>query len=252
MARETILTDFRPSVHGFPFRNSWRDTVVGAVPSRGRCGGMVFAALDHYLAGERLESDDAAGTMPDHDSRIAHYIWRRQIASFSVSLGRNPVRFLIDTLSPSPGRFGVAARSRAEIEPLLKSLRDGVPAPVGLIATTELKRIARNHQVLAWGAEITELLATVHIYDPNLPGRDDIVLELPLYGDGMVIERIGEKRKAWRGMFVARYAPINEPAEEIEVDPRGIKKTGGIAALVVAVGVIVLGIFGLTKRRRKV
>ena len=65
------LTDFDPAVHGFGFPNSFVNQVVslpnevyrllpgvlrraipgGNLETRGRCGGMAYAALDYYHAG---------------------------------------------------------------------------------------------------------------------------------------------------------------------------------------------------------
>jgi hypothetical protein len=205
-------TGFRPSQHGLTFPNTWRDMVFGAVKSRGRCGGMVFAALDHFLAGVVPPAGSDPGALPVHDSPLARYIWRRQIGSLGVRFGANLWRFALLTYLPSAGPQGVAAVTRRELLPLFDSLRAGRPAPLGMVSAISLRHLVRNHQVLAYAAEFGERRVTVRIYDPNHPRRDDIVLDVPIDPSGPVIERIGARVIRWRGFFVSRYRSQRVPS----------------------------------------
>ncbi|MGB4592993.1 MAG: hypothetical protein WBI63_04355 [Coriobacteriia bacterium] len=198
-----LETTFRPSRHGFGFPNTWSDMVLGVIASRGRCGGMVLAALDAFDAEEEISALDPSGALPDYDSPLAHLIWRRQVDSVITHLGWNLWRFAELTYLPTPGPQGVGIVTRRELLPLFDSLAAGRPAPLGLISGLGLTHLARNHQVLAWGADFGDRYVRVNIYDPNYPLRDDIVLEVP-FAAGPVIERIGRHRKAWRGFFVER------------------------------------------------
>lgn len=199
-------TGFRPSKHGFTFTNSWRDTLLGVVKSRGRCGGMVFAALDAFLAREPLLAGGSSAGVPAHDSAIARRIWRRQVESVTVGLGSNLVRFAALTYLPSGGPYGIALTTRRELLPLFDALRAGVPVPLGLVSSIGLRTLVRNHQVLAYAAEFGDESVHVWVYDPNYPGRDDIVIEVPLKV-GPVIERVGKRASRWRGFFAERYRP---------------------------------------------
>ena len=177
--------------------------LLGVIASRGRCGGMVFAALDMYDAGTTPPVGGTAGALPAFDSPLAHLIWRRQVASVVTHLGWNLWRFAVLTYLPTPGPQGVGLVTRRELLRLFDVLASGRPAPLGLISGLGLTHLARNHQVLAWGADFGDRYVRVNIYDPNYPLRDDIVLEVP-FAAGPVIERIGGRRKAWRGFFVER------------------------------------------------
>lgn len=46
--------DFSPLENGFHFKNDFMDRIVrtnfGNIETRGRCGGMTFAALDYYFS----------------------------------------------------------------------------------------------------------------------------------------------------------------------------------------------------------
>lgn len=198
-------TRFRPSQHGFTFTNSWRDTLVGALKSRGRCGGMVFAALDAFLADEPVPG--AGQPVPAHDSAIARHILKRQVDSVTVGLGSNLWRFAALTYLPTGGPGGIGLTTRRELLEVFDSLRVGIPAPLGLVSTIGLRTLVRNHQVLAYAAEFGDDAAVVWIYDPNFPGRDDVFLEVPLDRLAPVIEHAGRRSITWRGFFLERYRP---------------------------------------------
>lgn len=231
-------TGFRPTRHGFPFANTWRDTIFGVIASRGRCGGMVFAALDYFDAGEPIEGAGRPADLPAHDSPIARLIWRRQLASIANQLGGNLWRFALLTYLPSGAPRGIAATTQRELAPLLEMLAAGRPAPLGMVSALSVRHLARNHQVLAYGAEIGESGVLIRIYDPNFPRRDDIMLEV-LFGGGPVIERAGSRRISWRGFFVERYRPMaearfdaEEPLASRAPDTRLVWGAVGLGALV--------------------
>lgn len=199
-------TGFRPSRDGFAFANTWHDTVFGVVASRGRCGGMVFAALDAFAAGHALPDAARRAALPAHDSAIARWIWRRQVDSVLMPPGRNMLLFARYTYLPTLDRLGVGPATRHELLTLFDLLRSGRPAPLGLVSGLGLPHIARNHQVLAYAAEFGDDSALVSVYDPNHPGRDDVTIEVPFALTAEVLERVGTRTKSWRGVFVEDYA----------------------------------------------
>jgi len=200
-------TGFRPSQHGFGFPNTWKDTLAGVVPSRGRCGGMVFAALDAFLADVPLPLEALARELPSHDSPLARAIFRRQLESVAEGAGVNLAELVRFTYLPSDGPLGIGVATRRELLTLFDMLRSGRPAPLGMVSSLSLPHIATNHQVLAYAADFGETSVTVRIYDPNHPRRDDVVLDVPLAVDEPVVERFGQRVKVWRGFFIERYTP---------------------------------------------
>jgi hypothetical protein len=208
-ARPTVELDtgFRPSTHGFGFPNSWHDMVLGVVASRGRCGGMVFAALDAFAAGVALPASARASALPVHDSPLARWIWWRQVDSVLGHAASNMARFVGFTYLPSMASAGIALATRQEMLVLFDALRIGRPVPLGLVSHLGWPHIARNHQALAYAAEFGDAGVVVRIYDPNHPGRDDVVLWVPMDLSEPVIERVGARQTVWRGAFVERYAP---------------------------------------------
>jgi hypothetical protein len=168
---------------------------------------MVFAALDFFFAGEAVPDAGRPAPLPAHDSPLARLVWRRQLASVLGGAGSNLWRFALLTYLPSAAPLGTRATTRREIPRLLDALAAGRPAPLGMVSALSLRHLARNHQVLAYGAEVGEGAVLVRVYDPNYPRRDDVMLEVSP-SEGTVIEHVGTSRFAWRGFFVERYAPM--------------------------------------------
>lgn len=213
-------TGFVPSVHGFGFPNAWEngafDVRVGGrsytVGLRGRCGGMVFAALDLFRRGE------AAGrmwgkAMPENSSAIAKYLLRRQIESVGAGFGSNIAKFALLTYLPSGTAIGSARFTRSrEVGRVLVAMTAGNPVPLGLVVAQRFSGIGLNHQVVACGAVRDEDGLRIRIYDPNFPGRDDVELRLGWSGTDPIVQYVGGvERKRWRALFVESYSPRKGP-----------------------------------------
>lgn len=249
-------TGFRPSTHGFGFPNAWQDLLLGFFTSRGRCGGMVFAALDRFAAGVPLTPAEQARVLPDYQSPLARHVWRRQVESVVTRLGGNLGRFALLTYLPSHAPGGTASTTQSELPRVLAMLEAGQPVPLGLVSGLTLRHLARNHQVLAYAADVEGRLASIRIYDPNFPHRDDVVLEVPIAGAGPVMERAGARTIPWRGLFAERYTPA--PVPGLCAEPRTLTVAGttesrgsaGVIALVAAAGAAAAGWLLLRRRRR--
>ena len=188
---------FRPSIHGLRFSNAFPPgptlTLGGLDPRRvgfgdasaGLCGGMALTARDLYEAGLSSPRDAAP---PSNGSRRFRALVRRQVES--LDWFRVPLRYLdLQALRPDPPR-GVGALMRREpprVDTLLREwprirheIDAGHPSVVGLIRTAGLSpwHLTRNHQVLAYAYDETVDSITLHVYDPNHPGRDDVTLEM--------------------------------------------------------------------------
>lgn len=198
-------TGFRPSKDGFGFANTWRDALLGFFKSRGRCGGMVFAALDAFAAGHPLVGEATSPHLPSHDAELSRLIWRRQVDSVLMRLAVNLWQFARFTYLPTRSTLGIATATRRELLPLFDALRSGRPVPLGLVSAVGPMKLATNHQVLAYAADFGDKAVEIHIYDPNYPRRDDVTLTVPFAPAEPVIERVGARRKMWRGLFVEHY-----------------------------------------------
>jgi hypothetical protein len=211
---------FLPSTSGLPFGNRFPHGPVAEVrlpgvripigdAARGLCGGMVFAARDLFEA--RLRPPESA-TPPPRGSPLFDYLVRRLFASWSLPFG--PLRYALWSALPDDDLLslrGTADRTVTREWPLVRADIDGgTLSPLGLVRVRSINpwRLARNHQVLAYGYDLDEHQGDlrIRVYDPNHPGDDDLALRF----------NVREPLRAWpipyrrgglpvRGFFRTRY-----------------------------------------------
>jgi hypothetical protein len=182
-----IFTSFRPSAHGFGFRNSWPDVPVTTVAvggvrvpigsaANGMCGGMVFAALDFFMSRRAIPS----AARPAAGEPLYEFIAARLIDSFDLPTG--PLKYL-DYMNP--GRrdrdnwFSWLTRLRGRDYlmlkrewPRLRARLDAGPCPVAWVhvRSADPFDLGENHVVLAYRYTIEGPVAKVHVYNPNVVG----------------------------------------------------------------------------------
>ena len=193
-----LVTGFVPSRHGFHFANAFPSVPDITIPiplgrvelgdaSNGLCGGMVFCALDYFLAKRPIP----AMRTPPTTGELFDTIVRRLLNSFNLPLGI--VNYIVMMNPDYPdgetrsGRLftqhGRAWRTIRVEWPVIKAMLDaGTPCPLGLvrIKSRDLSQLGHNHQVLATGYDVNDDLLSLFIYDPNHPDRDDVTLSLSL------------------------------------------------------------------------
>lgn len=184
--RTNALPEFRPSVHGFRFANRWPAGPafelragylrigIGEV-SEGLCGGMCFAVADRYLANDPAPADPVA---PGPGTPLFREIVRRQLVSFD-RWGLVPARFWLTLLRLAIGRW-TGSTQIAEWRQICADIDAGRPAMVGLVRSGRINPfgLTTNHQVLSYAYEASASNGTLHIYDPNHPGRDDVEIRI--------------------------------------------------------------------------
>jgi hypothetical protein len=197
-----LVSNFRPSVNGFPFPNAWpsgptlrlgpiRTPILGfGDASAGLCGGMVLTVRDLFDAGIAMPAEPR----PANGSPRFNAIVRRQVESLDWL--RVPLRlFDLQAFRPDPPT-ALATLLRRE-PPRVVAVQDEWPgiraeveaghlSPVGLVRVAGVSpwAMTRNHQVLAFGYEETDTLIRLRVYDPNHPGRDDVELRAEVDPDG--------------------------------------------------------------------
>lgn len=193
------LTSFVPMRHGFHFANAFPAVPDITIPipfgrvelgdaSRGLCGGMVFCALDYFLAKRPIPG----AATPPTSGVLFDTMVGRLLNSFNLPLGIMNYIILMqpeypdDETRSTGASFAPHGRAWQTIRvewPIIKQMLDsGTPCPLGLIRvkTKDLSQLGLNHQVLATGYEVKDDLLTLFIYDPNYPDRDDLMLFLSL------------------------------------------------------------------------
>jgi hypothetical protein len=219
---EHSVAGFLPSVQGFHFSNAWPSgpTVrFGPLDPRwigigdaanGLCGGIVYTVGDLFAAGIAMPADREP---PANGSPRFRAIVRRQVESLAfLSV---PVRFwLRSALGGSIG--GDRARATLDREwPKAKALLDADHvAMIGLIrvASANPWNLTRNHQVMAWGYAEDGRGATLRLYDPNWPDRDDVTVTIeldPALRPTGLSQSTGEPLLGW---FVLPYSPADPRA----------------------------------------
>jgi uncharacterized protein YjbI with pentapeptide repeats len=171
-------TQFVPRLHGFHFVNTFANhRYIGPVHINlsGRCGGMVYAALDLFLTETPVPTQT---TLPAEGSVLSTYISARQDNSISNQLDLWIERFF----NPFGWRtseffhWGLPSQVHGQVERLKSCIDKGKPAPLGLFAPGS-GGFAPHHQVLAVGYETGTRDADLRIflYDPNFPDVECII-----------------------------------------------------------------------------
>jgi len=215
------MPNFTPSADGFPFCNSFpRGTPVVDVRTPfgrvrlgdavgGLCGGMVFGAMDFH-------GTDTPTIPGSPDPEVVRFLARRLLDSWNLPFG--VLKYYDWQRRPCATKWiaGVrAVRGLTHLTALREwpriraELDAGRFAPLGVILARGFgfKGLPRNHQVLAYGYDLDAVAAavTLHIYDPNYPGEDEMLkfhLRDPDAGRMIVHSCEGA---AVRGLFLTPY-----------------------------------------------
>lgn len=222
MTHSARVPGFRPSTHGFPFPNWYPPgrkfflfngpfgPVGVADATRGLCGGMVFAVIDLFDAGVCPVPTEPIDPLFRHFCRRLWVSWGLPLAW---------VRYWDWQRRPCGSRFVKGVRllrgvSSLMIEtewPQIRQLLDsGRLVPLGLVKEygADPRKLARNHQVLAYGYDLDDDRLTVHIYDPNFPGDDTATLGWSLaHPDAPRMVTHSREGASVRGVFATRYRP---------------------------------------------
>jgi len=218
-----MKTSFSPLIHGFHFGNHFVNKIIqtsfGKIESRGRCGGMAFAALDYYFANITMptheQKDFPNKLVPPDGSRLGDYIFVRSINSlftlssfkfFDWSISRKPYNTVIRSISYKT--------KHEEFQKLKKSIDSGKPVVLGLIGAERVKEICKNHQVVAYGYEFDtkDEKIVVYIYDSNAHDRE-ITIESNIDNPNFK-ESNGQE---WRGFFVQNYHFKNPWYKDLDI-----------------------------------
>jgi hypothetical protein len=187
--------NFLPSRDGFAFTNAWPSEPAVALPTpfgninignadAGLCGGMVFAALDYWHAGIL-----APAARPAQGEALYGYLVRRLVDSWHVPAGVAQYYQWMNLPDGDTGfdvlgqhvvtDRGLAWRTiQAQWPQITADLDQGTPAALGVVtvASASPADLGRNHQVLAYGCDVSASQVTVWVYDPNSGQNDGIYI----------------------------------------------------------------------------
>jgi hypothetical protein len=224
---------FLPSQQGFPFTNSWPSQPAVVVPTpfgkinignaaAGLCGGMVFAALDYWQAGQLPPARQPTPADP-----LYGYLVRRLIDSWHIPAGVARYYQWMNLPDGDSGLDlggwhigtvrGLASRTISGQWPQIAAGLDrGIPVPLGLVtvASANPADLRLNHQAVACGSQESGGQVTVQVYDPNSGQRDDVFIRFDP-GDPAKPTAFGHNLAIGhpvRGFFRIAYAPATPPA----------------------------------------
>jgi hypothetical protein len=173
--------DFAPKRDGFHFDNSFGNQILPGTPftftTRGLCGGMVMAALDHWRSGVPVPThtqDQFAPVVPPDDgpvpavgTQLRSYIYGRLVDSL---LTKAMFSRWITFPWIGPQQFHEWAVG-GEFDLVRGVIDSGRPAMLGL--WTMGGSPANGHQVLAYGYD--EGPRRLYIYDPNHHDEESVL-----------------------------------------------------------------------------
>ena len=215
----TVRTDFS-YYHGFKFPNSYT-TEYTVIPdkyipdfiykgdlsfsTKGRCGGMAFAALDYFYAHKMIPGYTQT---PSNDNPLSEYILDRLHDSLDVSflgilkaLGSiavttSPVgsvssleevpRYVYLTMAPTENKGtifgkctvgclpGIRPLTDSEVMKAVRILDQKRPVVLGLVRASSISDIGLNHQVVAYGYHYDKAYNgyTFNIWDNRFPNKE--------------------------------------------------------------------------------
>jgi hypothetical protein len=188
-------TLYRPSIHGWPFGNSYDYRVqIGfldtTLDNMGYCGGMCWTSIARFFSASRIPRDLQ---MPAQEDPIYQEIFNAQVASLA-SVGRIYDWQQRSQISHANRANSQGYLTKQEWPAVKQKLDEGKPVTLTLIAHSNDYNpadLSDNHRVVAYGYDISALSdadwvhgdrhssinkIAVWIYDPNEEGRDDVHL----------------------------------------------------------------------------
>ena len=221
---QNVRTDFTPSLHGFSFRNRFSGQMLPSFISKipgiskilstsqsyhGLCGGMCFATYDFFLAKRTVLSVNA---VPESGTPLYCYLYQRQIDTYGPC-GKFIAKFAFWTALPDSR---VQKLTSNELEKVITQLDNGQAIILGLVYVSIVDTLAiwLNHQVLAYSYSEDPKSINIKIYDPELPCRDDVIIEVTRDSAGLQCKQkvCNVNREARvRGFFVIPYVPVEPP-----------------------------------------
>ena len=215
----TVRTDFS-YYHGFKFPNSYT-TDYNVIPdkyipdfiykgdlkfsTKGRCGGMAFAALDYFYAHKMIPGYTQT---PSNDNPLSKYILDRLHDSLdisflgilkalgSIAVTTSPVgsvsnleevpRYIYLTMAPTENKGtilgkctvgclpGIRPLTDSEVQKAVRILDQKRPVVLGLVRASSIGDIGLNHQVVAYGYHYDKAYNgyTFNIWDNRFPNME--------------------------------------------------------------------------------
>ena len=198
-------TGFVAANHGFKFSNRFVNQIVGDIKTYGLCGGMSYAALDHFYHQRPIPNQI---DLPQEGSPLRKYIFGRQLDAFRqggdkwaeliANNGRRDQEFFNWGLQTGSGRLGELTQAIDRNQPVPLGLQTvGASGPFSHYVVATGYCLGRYQGDL--GSFQTDV--EIYVYDPNNPEKEMTLVPEP----GTRCYRLREQPdKFWRTYFVDR------------------------------------------------
>lgn len=234
-------TSFNVSIAGLP-------VVSINTTQMGFCGGMSFLTRDIFESGTPQLRGRLSQDIP---LPLAQFIEARLITSFDgpgtvaewLAFTQKPDH---DTLLGGPGTFHMTVD---QCPAIMADIDAGHLCPIGVVLIESLAPwdVFQNHVELVWAYDLAGSQLTLHVYDCNRPGQDDITISLDISSEtpAKTISTNGTSNLSLpgtvRGFFHLPYthadpspAYIDGAAVAIPVPPPAQMMPGTVAAVEVS------------------
>ncbi|MGC2238499.1 MAG: RICIN domain-containing protein [Pyrinomonadaceae bacterium] len=215
--RWAAMTRFNPVTQGFRFANTFKNDLGSGIPSDGLCGGMMYAAMDYFLAGAPIPSIDYR---PSIGTTLQTYIYNRQ----TVMITSNADRFADMIAGVTPRADKRIYFERGLKEDALRELRAKIDTGMPAILALQNADDPLGHSVLAIGYDMGRYRGDlgqykeelcILVYDPNHPGETRMLVPDVAAQRYVYRERAGQTpdpHAHWLTYFVdTRYRNITAP-----------------------------------------
>lgn len=214
---------FSPDKFGFAFPNSFPNVPYGPIDvagvpvsigdaSNGMCGGMVFAARDFFEAGLSRPTL----TTPPSSGPLFTYLSHRLFDSFNLPNGPLTYVTLMNPDLPDHDTWfsgflaphGRAWTTIVDNWPFIKADLDAgrlSPMALILVKSHDPTQMGHNHQVLAYGYDLTPNQdLTIHVYDPNAPNDNNVTVTLNIQHPANTTDMFYAGTRVW-AFFAQQY-----------------------------------------------
>lgn len=206
---------------GFAFKNNFKNTIhLGifgwSIRTSGRCGGMSYAAMDHFYTPDIDMPIDITEMPPDGDV-LADYILARQLESMK-STGDEYIAAMFLPGGGDNVYQGCLPPNGASYQYFIDCIDGNRLCNIGCLPGPDkqgVQNLGEGHQILGIGyTKAKDPLDTlIHVYDNNYPGTEMILKlnnrekywELRAFSGGQVQDEVKRIFKAWFADTGYRY-----------------------------------------------
>lgn len=212
-----VTTFFKPSIHGWPFGNSWTKSFLfdSVTLSMGFCGGMCWRSLQRFFNAIPIYRDIE---VPTEGDLLYEELWEAQVNSVPLS-----TLWKIFDWQQRPDQSHIFCKhslghlTQLEWKDVKKKLDNLIPVTLTLITSSNdynLFNLEHNHRVVAIGYELEDVVVehgvptgadkkvTLNIYDPNQENDDGVYLTFYLGGEKSKIKLRHNRGLEVHGFFV--------------------------------------------------